>query len=1060
MKLRKSEIINILETNGMSWFITDADGNILDGSKEFLELIGFQKVGRKKIIGKISEFVEVIYPYGEPIYPSEKYFWFQVWEIGQRVEKNSYRFYVIGVRFEREYSPFFLFILFPIKESNREFLGFHGADLTHLMGVIRSLPILVLQISRSGKILFINEYAKKITGWEEEELINQDWVEKFLPDEIKDETIQILSIGGEGHWEPPSTIELEILTKSGDRLLIQWSCLPLKLSTGASETLLMLGQEISSKLKLRFVSKTSKNFKRELKWLCEEVTKGASEEESFTNLLNIALEISGLDAGIVYKLNKDTAIALAHAEIEKHIVEKVSRLELTEEDLQKIFRVDDVTEIETASEKGFWEYFCKEGFVKSFIVPVFIGDKPVCFSLFFTTRKEVLLEEYEAFLRMVSGEIKWLYVWHTIQEVQRRQGRQYELLEKMLPYALLAIDEQGNIISCNKGGIKLLSAGSEEDILNRRISEFLPEWDSLIQGLKSGDELKAGEIVETEIINTKGEKLPVELIVGFFLLASRSFYLLFFRDITWRKQAIEALQRAEERYRELFENANDIVYTHDLKGRFTSLNKAALAVTGYTPEEAQNLTVYDLVAPEYLEEVKERIRQKLLGSPPTKYEVEIIAKNGERIPLEVSTRVIYDKGIPVGIQGIARDIRDRKRAEQERKRMEAQLLHTQKLESLGILAGGIAHDFNNILVGILGNAGLALSKLPEDSPARNYLKRIEDSAHRAAELTNQMLAYAGRGIRTQQFINLTTLVKEMTPLLSAVISKKAQFEFDCDANLPLIQGDPTQIHQVLMNLVVNASEALGDNPGRILVRTKLVYLGEEQIKKSYFLEQVPPGEYVCLEVSDTGCGMSPDIMGKIFDPFFTTKFTGRGLGLASVLGIVRAHGGTINVYSEVGKGSSFKVYFPVFKGEGGSAQGTKRENEEEVQFLSKWRGSGCVLLADDEEEVLQVAGDTLKDHGFEVIYARNGREAVERFKEKSGEFVLVILDLTMPEMDGYEVFNEIIHISPGIPVIICSGFSEYDISKKFTETKPAGFLQKPYHPLELVKCVRNALKGQ
>ncbi len=1061
MRIRKDEILKILDVNNVSWIITDLEGNILKTSTKFGKVIGFDK-SRKKTskFTKISDVAEVIYPHSGEICPANLNSWFQVWALREKEQPPSKKFYVIGVKFEKDNTQLRLFLLSPLVEGSREFLGLYGADLTHLMGVVKDLPLIVLQISKSGKILFVNEHIKTITGWEPGELVGEDWVEKFIPDEIKDETVQILKIGEEGEWSSPSTIEGEILSKSGERILIQWACLPLKLSTGSEETILMLGQEVSSRIKGKFISKCSKLFRSQSQWLCYEVTKGIPEEEALGSLLKSALEISGLEAGLVYKIVKDKAIVVAYSEIDKVILEKLREVGVSDLAVEKILSTDDVLELEISSGNSFLSHFGKGGFLKLFSVPVFVGDKPIGFSLFLTTRREVLLEEYETFLRMYSNELKWLCAWYTIQEVQKRQGRQYELLERMLPYALLAIDENGTIISCNKGGVKIIGGETEEEILDRKIIEFLPEWNFLIQNLKSGDDLKAGDISESEIITVRGEKVPVELIVGYFFLASRSFYLLFFRDITWRKQAIEALQRAEEKYRELFENANDIVYTHDLKGRFTSLNKAALAITGYTKEEAEGLTVYDLVAPEYVEEVKERIRQKLLGAPPTKYELEIIGKNGERIPLEVSTRVIYEKGIPVGIQGIARDIRDRKRAEQERKRMEAQLLHTQKLESLGILAGGIAHDFNNILVGILGNAGLGLAKVPEDSPVRNYLKRIEESAQRAAELTNQLLAYAGKGIRSQQLVNLSTLVKEMVPLLSAVVSKKAHFEFDCATNLPLIQADPVQVHQVLMNLVINASEALGDNPGRILIRTKLATLTEEQIKKSYFIEQVPPGEYVCLEVSDTGCGMTPEVMSKIFDPFFTTKFLGRGLGLATVLGIVRSHGGTINVYSEVGKGTSFKVYFPVLKkGEGELKVEPKKSEDEEFQNLQQWQGSGNVLLADDENEVLEVAGDTLKDHGFRVVYARNGKEAIERFKERPNEYVAVILDLTMPEMDGYEVFEEICKVNPNIPVIICSGFSEYDISKRFVERTPAGFIQKPYNPFELIKLLKKALRG-
>jgi len=527
------------------------------------------------------------------------------------------------------------------------------------------------------------------------------------------------------------------------------------------------------------------------------------------------------------------------------------------------------------------------------------------------------------------------------------------------------------------------------------------------------------------------------------------------RDISERKRAEQALRESEERYRELFENANDIVYTHDLKGRFTSLNKAGERICGYTREEVLNLTAHDIMPAEVHETAAEMTRRKLAGEELTQYEIEIVSKNGVRIPLEVSTRLIVKDGRPVAVQGIARDITERRRAEEERKRLEAQIQHTQKLEGLGVLAGGIAHDFNNLLVGILGNAGLALMKLPLDSPARSYVEKIEDTAQRASVLTNQMLAYSGRGSFVVQPLNLSRLVTEMGRLLSAAISKKAVLRYECDPDLPLIEGDAAQLHQVIINLITNASDALGDQAGVIVLKTSAIDVDRPYLANTYLDNDLPEGTYACLDVSDSGCGMDANTQARIFDPFFSTKFAGRGLGLAAVLGIVRGHKGAIRVQSELGKGTTFKVLFPTTRAQIGPIDREARMRQYEL--VETWVGEGTILIADDEESVQSVANDTLKQHGFSVLLADNGIEAVELFEEHQREIVAVLLDLTMPVMSGKESFQRIHAIRDDVPVVLSSGYTRQDAVSRFSGDAPAAFIQKPYSPRELAKVFHDIL---
>jgi PAS domain S-box-containing protein len=529
--------------------------------------------------------------------------------------------------------------------------------------------------------------------------------------------------------------------------------------------------------------------------------------------------------------------------------------------------------------------------------------------------------------------------------------------------------------------------------------------------------------------------------------------LVLIRNMSERKRSERALRESEERYRDLFENANDIVYTLDPSGSFTSLNNAGILLFGYTLEEALKLNAFEVIVPEHRHLSRTIALRRLRGEPTASYELEAFAKDGHRIPLEVSTRTVYRDGKAVGVQGIARDITERRRAENERKRLEAQIQHAQKLEGLGVLAGGIAHDFNNLLVGILGYAGLALTKIPQNSPARSYLERIEQSAQRAAELTNQMLAYSGKGSFVVRPINLFALVEDVTRLLSASISKKAALRFHCDSDIPEIIGDPTQIHQVIMNLITNASDALGDNPGDISLSVTNVAVDRMYLAKSYLDDALPEGRYVCLEISDTGCGMDKETLAKIFDPFFSTKFTGRGLGLAAVLGIVRSHKGAVRVYSEPGQGTTFKVLFPI---EACQAE-VSSVAVSEVENLSGWRGSGVVLIADDEQVARDVAGDVLKDRGFDVATASNGLEAVEVFKERVNEIQAVILDLTMPVMSGQEAFEQMAIINPNVPVILSSGYTEQDATLRFASRRPAAFIQKPYALPELLRKLHGVI---
>ncbi|MCP4375595.1 MAG: response regulator [bacterium] len=408
-------------------------------------------------------------------------------------------------------------------------------------------------------------------------------------------------------------------------------------------------------------------------------------------------------------------------------------------------------------------------------------------------------------------------------------------------------------------------------------------------------------------------------------------------------------------------------------------------------------------------------------------------------------------GKPVKLVGTIQDVTDRKRSENERLSLERQVQHAQKLESLGVLAGGIAHDFNNLLMVILGNADLAMDELGPYAPARENIDEILQASKRAAELAKQMLAYSGKGRFIIEPINLNGFVEEMAHLLEVSISKKAVLKYNFADNLPTFDGDATQIRQIIMNLITNASEAIGDKSGVIALSTGAMecdraYLNS--INETLLASMDKPlseGLYTYIEVADTGCGMTAETMAKIFDPFFTTKFTGRGLGMAAVMGIVRGHGGGIKIYSELRRGTTFKILFPTTESPENSIATQKHDTAE----TDAWRGQGAILIADDEETVCAVGKQMLERMGFDVLLVSDGREAVSTFKANTSEISCILLDLTMPHMDGEEAFRELRRIKPDVAVILCSGYNEQDATQRFAGKGLAGFLQKPYSMAEL-----------
>jgi PAS domain S-box-containing protein len=439
------------------------------------------------------------------------------------------------------------------------------------------------------------------------------------------------------------------------------------------------------------------------------------------------------------------------------------------------------------------------------------------------------------------------------------------------------------------------------------------------------------------------------------------------------------------------------------------------------------------------ERVLEAVRLACNGGKggPVAYEVVKSDRSMGVLSLEAEALRNAD-GSLAGAVGTVQDITQRRRAEEERRSLEEKVQHAQKLESLGVLAGGIAHDFNNLLMIVLGNASVLLEEMAPGHQYRTGVEAIETASRRAADLAGQMLAYAGRGRFVVEEVNLNTVAEEMKSLLLSCVGRNTEVVWNLQPELPSVQADRAQLQQVVMNLIANGAEAVGEEEGLLLIQTGTVECDRSYLHQTVFFDGQEPGTYVYFEVSDTGCGMDIETQRRIFDPFFTTKFVGRGLGLAATLGIIRSHKGAISVCSEQRRGTIVRVLLPTEQmpatGEGG----------DETETGETWPLQGTVLLVDDEEGVLYITRRMLERLGFDVLTAKDGREAVDVFTRCCEHIDAGVVDLTMPRLDGIEAIREMRRQSSEVRIVLCTGYPEEDCAERFDELDLSGFIQKPY----------------
>jgi PAS domain S-box-containing protein len=612
----------------------------------------------------------------------------------------------------------------------------------------------------------------------------------------------------------------------------------------------------------------------------------------------------------------------------------------------------------------------------------------------------------------------------------------------------IGFSRAGITMDANQEYLRLFGYSSAAELRGRSILEQIAP--SHRKGIQDRVDQRALGVPQpnsylTRGLRKDGTEFPFEVSTALMVVEDGPLAVAFIHDVSEREKALEALRASEERFRSLSAAAMDGVFIH-ADGRILVANEAGAAMYGFDPASMVGAFLLDLTAAESRDLLAEHCQRG--GDEP--YEGMARRRDGSTFHVEVRARTLVHQGRPARV-AIIRDVTERKRAEVEQRALEERVRQAQKFESLGVLAGGVAHDFNNILTIIANGVALAKREAAGGRACADHLDTIELAAKRAAELCRQMMAYTGKAALAREPVDLTALVAEMMGMLEASISKKAALVRELTSGLPALFGDATQVRQIVMNLVLNASEAIVGHEGSVIVSTGSGTFCAEAFARSPAGGNPKSGPYVYLEVRDDGVGMDEATVAQMFDPFFTTKFVGRGLGMAAVLGIVRGHSGAIDVESAPGGGTRIRVFFPA---------SAERPVGEAARPAMELQGQGVVLVVDDEESIRKSTRMLLEEFGFEVIVARDGVEGVEAFRRDAHRIGAVLLDLTMPRMDGVETLQELRSIAPDVPVILTTGYGAMragDSRRSPHAAAPDAVLAKPYAAQHLLAMLQQVM---
>jgi PAS domain S-box-containing protein len=636
-------------------------------------------------------------------------------------------------------------------------------------------------------------------------------------------------------------------------------------------------------------------------------------------------------------------------------------------------------------------------------------------------------------------------------EEYRQDAVRFRTIFEAAPLGIVIADPQGYILEANQAFFQMLGYRHRQIKSMTFVDITYP--DDREETIKLSNAVREGRIssYQTEKRYLKNDGQILWAIVRASAVKDQNgniqYWLGIMEDISERKSAQEALMESERRYRNILGSIAEGYFEVDLEGNFTFFNNRVCQIIGYERNELLGMNNRQYTSPETARKMYHIFNRVFhTGEPAKVTKYEIIQKNGTKKNLEVSASLM--KGAddqPAGFRGIMRDVTSRIQAEKEKKRLESQVQHAQKMEAIGTLAGGIAHDFNNLLMGFQGNISLMKMDLTDEHPHQEFLNNMESYVKRGSELTRQILGFARGGKYQVKTTNINVLINKNADMFSRA-RKEITIHKKFQEDLYTVDVDRGQIEQVLLNLFVNAWQAMPGG-GNLYVETENINLQANDYDKPYAIDS---GKYVRITVSDSGIGMGKKTQERIFEPFFTTKAFGRGtgLGLASAYGIIKNHNGIINVYSEKGHGTTFKIYLPA---------SDKQVVAEKFKFEAARGGSETILLVDDEEMVADIGKDLLEKLGYTVFVATGGAEAIKLFQRHRDRIELVILDMIMPDMSGAETFSRMRAIKPNAKILLSSGYSLDNRASAIMKQGCNGFIQKPFNLKKISHKIREIL---
>jgi two-component system cell cycle sensor histidine kinase/response regulator CckA len=631
-----------------------------------------------------------------------------------------------------------------------------------------------------------------------------------------------------------------------------------------------------------------------------------------------------------------------------------------------------------------------------------------------------------------------------------RTARFFRAAVESLPDGfVLVVDPSYHVVFAAGEGLAS-GAWSRDELVGRNILEVVSEpvakrwrdrYDRALAGEPQSFDYRGGRVdrdLWMQIIPVRDESGRVEAA------------LLIALDVTQRMREQRTLRRLSEERRLIVDRSPIGLAVLSPSGSWLQANAALCRLLGYTEEELRQLTFQHVTHPDDLDSDIAYSRALIAGDVDSyRLEKRYLHRDGHEVWALLSVGAVRDdRGDPLFLIAQIQDMTAERAVDGERRALDEQLRDAQKLESLGILAGGVAHDFNNILVGVLGNASIMVERLPRESPLRENAESIILAAERAATLTQQMLAYAGKGRFVVEDVDLSAVVGEMDQLLGSTLSTRATLSLDLADDPPRVRGDIGQIRQVVMNLLTNAVEALDERAGEVRVTVRPVHADRSFLAR-HGGRELDEGAYLLLEVSDSGVGMDEATVGRIFEPFFTTKFAGRGLGLAATLGIVRGHGGALTVISEPGVGTTFRLLLPA---------SAAADEELEPDGGPGQAPGGLVLVVDDDPTVAGVACDILVADGYRTLTAHDGATALEVFADRHAEVAAILLDVMMPGLDCEQIVEAVRRLSD-VPIVLSSGYDQQVVSSRLRADARTTFIQKPYRPNDLRRAVGDAIVG-